>query len=175
VIARLSPILRLVRRNGYPEFVQKIGGKGVVITGVQPGAASTPSSTSSIGWLVAGQPLLPARGERLTLFWVGQLQVAGYRLHHHVFDGRALTPIPVEGLEHQLDPRRERHELVGTGADRMLLEAGIADLFDIFLRNDPPGAAGARIEGQKVGPRLVELEADVPRFSCPIASAVLAL
>jgi hypothetical protein len=28
--------------------------------------------------LVAGQPLLPARGERLTLFWVGQLQVAGF-------------------------------------------------------------------------------------------------
>ena len=28
--------------------------------------------------LVAGQPLLPARGERLLLFWVGQLQVAGF-------------------------------------------------------------------------------------------------
>ena len=28
--------------------------------------------------LVAGQPLLPARGERLTLFWVGELQVAGF-------------------------------------------------------------------------------------------------
>jgi drug/metabolite transporter (DMT)-like permease len=28
--------------------------------------------------LVPGQPLLPARGERLTLFWVGQLQVAGF-------------------------------------------------------------------------------------------------
>ena len=28
--------------------------------------------------LVAGKPLLPARGERLTLFWVGQLQVAGF-------------------------------------------------------------------------------------------------
>ena len=50
MIARLSPILRLVRRNGYPGFVQKIGRKGVVITGVQPGAASIPSSTSSIGW-----------------------------------------------------------------------------------------------------------------------------
>ena len=43
----------------------------------------------------------------------------------------------------------------------MLLEAGVADLFDIFLRNDPPGAAGARIEGQKIGPRLFELEADM--------------
>lgn len=28
--------------------------------------------------LATGQPLLPARGERLTLFWVGQLQVAGF-------------------------------------------------------------------------------------------------
>jgi len=25
-----------------------------------------------------GQPLLPVRGERLSLFWVGQLQVAGF-------------------------------------------------------------------------------------------------
>ena len=28
--------------------------------------------------VATGQPLLPARGERLTLFWVGQLQVAGF-------------------------------------------------------------------------------------------------
>src|SRR5207248_10914530 len=48
----------------------------------------------------------------------------------------------------------------------MFLEAGVADLFDVFLRNDPPGAAGARIEGQKVGPRLVELEADMPGIGC---------
>jgi drug/metabolite transporter (DMT)-like permease len=28
--------------------------------------------------LATRQPLLPARGERLTLFWVGQLQIAGF-------------------------------------------------------------------------------------------------
>jgi drug/metabolite transporter (DMT)-like permease len=30
--------------------------------------------------LVAKQPLLPYRGERMTLFWVGQLQVAGFMI-----------------------------------------------------------------------------------------------
>src|SRR5262245_45174917 len=48
----------------------------------------------------------------------------------------------------------------------MFLEAGVTDLFDIFLRDDPPSTAGARIEGQKVGPRLVELEADASSIGC---------
>src|SRR5215831_12916806 len=48
----------------------------------------------------------------------------------------------------------------------MLLEPSITDRFDVFLWNDPPGTAGARIEGQKVWPRLVEPEADMSGIGC---------
>src|SRR5256886_3849227 len=41
---------------------------------------------------------------------------------------RRLAPVAVERLQHELDARRERYELVGTGADRGLLEALVADL-----------------------------------------------
>jgi drug/metabolite transporter (DMT)-like permease len=36
------------------------------------------------------QPLLPVRGERLTLFWVGQLQVAGFLIFSII--GLAILP-----------------------------------------------------------------------------------
>src|SRR5215475_859058 len=48
----------------------------------------------------------------------------------------------------------------------MLREPGVADLFDVFLRNDPPSATGARIKGQKVGPRLLKLETDMSGIGC---------
>ena len=54
-----------------------------------------------------------------------------------------LAPVLVERLEDQLHARRERDELVGSGADRRLLEALVADLLDVLLGHDPAGAGGA--------------------------------
>ena len=65
-------------------------------------------------------------------------------------------------LHHELDARRERDEFVRPCPDRVLLETIVADLLDVFLRHDPAGAAGVRIEGQKVRPRFLQPEADMP-------------
>jgi hypothetical protein len=32
----------------------------------------------------------------------------------------------------------------------------VADLLDICFRDDPPGTGGAAVEGQEVGPRLLQ-------------------
>ena len=87
-------------------------------------------------------------------------------LHDQPLDARRLAPIPLEGLKHELDAGRERDEFIGTGTDRRLLERLVADLLDVFLRHDPAGAARIRIEVQKVGPRLFQLEADMLRIGC---------
>src|SRR5262244_326590 len=55
---------------------------------------------------------------------------------------RDFSPVAFEGLHDDLDTRRRADELVRPGADRRLLEALVADLFDIFLRHDPAGAGG---------------------------------
>ena len=73
---------------------------------------------------------------------------------------RHLAPVALVGLHDQLDARRVAHELVGAEADRMLLEALVSDLLDIFLRHDQPAPLRERaVEGHEVGPRLVEMEA----------------
>ena len=79
------------------------------------------------------------------------------------FTRRRLAPVLLEGLQHQLHARREGDELVGAGADRRLLEALVADLLHVLLRHDPAGAGGVGVEGQEVGPGLLEPEAHVLR------------
>ncbi len=85
-------------------------------------------------------------------------------LERELLHARRLAPVALEGLEQELDARRERDEAIGPGADRVLLEALLADLLDVFLGDDPAGARGRRaVEGHEVGPRLLELEADTGR------------
>ena len=55
-------------------------------------------------------------------------------------------------------------EAIGTGADRCLLEAIVADLGHVLARHDPGGTADAGIEGEKVGPRLLQPEPHVLRI-----------
>ena len=83
-------------------------------------------------------------------------------LHHDPLDGRVLAPIALERLQHQLDAGVERDELVGAGADRVLLVAVVADLLDVLLGDDPARPGGAAVKGQKVRPRLLELEPHMP-------------
>ena len=93
--------------------------------------------------LATGQPLLPARGERLTLFWVGQLQVAGFLIFSII--GLAILPagraivlaftmplwaIPI-GLFLWLEPLR-RAQLIGAAIGLaglvLFMNPGIVDL-----------------------------------------------
>jgi hypothetical protein len=78
----------------------------------------------------------------------------------------ALAPIALEGLENQLDPGVERNEFVRAGADRGLSVALVANLLHVFFGHNPARAACARIEGQKIGPWLGELEADMTGIGC---------
>src|SRR5262249_50679928 len=75
-------------------------------------------------------------------------------------DDWRLPPVPFVGLEHELDAGVEAHKPVGTGADRRLLEAVVADLLHVLLGHDPARARrrGA-VERHKVGPRLLEKKA----------------
>src|SRR5207237_10053518 len=76
-------------------------------------------------------------------------------------DARGLAPVAVEGLQDQLDPGCEAHELVGTGPDGRHAEAVVADLLDVLFGHDPRRAGGAgAVERHEVGPRLLELEAE---------------
>src|SRR5213596_1382303 len=76
---------------------------------------------------------------------------------------RRLAPVALEGFQHELDPRRERDELVGTGPDRRLPEPVLAHSLDI-LPGDDPGRARCRcaVERHEVRPRLLEPETDAP-------------
>src|SRR5206468_2743395 len=85
------------------------------------------------------------------------------RLEDQPLDVRGLSPVLVHGLEHELDARRERDEPIGTGADRVLLEALVADLRDVALRDDPSRPGRARVERKEIGPRLLQAEADARR------------
>ena len=71
---------------------------------------------------------------------------------------RHSAPVRLEGLQYQLDAGRERHEPVRAGAHRRLLVALVADLFDVLLGHDPAGAGRVRVEGEKVGPGLLQAE-----------------
>ena len=84
------------------------------------------------------------------------------RAEDEALDARRFAPIPLERLHHQFDARGERDKFVRPRPDRVLLETVVADLLDIFLRHDPARTAGARIKGQKVRPRFLQLEADMP-------------
>jgi hypothetical protein len=89
---------------------------------------------------------------------VSRVSSSGLRKLRHT---RRLEPVTLEGLEHELDARRERDEAIGPGSDRMLLEALLADLLDVFLGHDPAGAGGRRaVEGHEVGPGLLEAKTD---------------
>ena len=58
-------------------------------------------------------------------------------------------------------PRHVADELVRPEADRILLEAVVADLLEVLLRHDPAGAGDdTGVVVHEVGPRLVEREAD---------------
>src|SRR3989449_3746098 len=79
-------------------------------------------------------------------------------------DARRLAPVTVERLEDQFHPRGEADEPVGSGADRALLEAFLADTLDVLLGHDPAGARRRRpVERHEVGPRLLEEEPDPAR------------
>ena len=89
-----------------------------------------------------------------------------YHLEDQALYARRLAPILVEGLEDQLDTRRERDELVRPGADRRFLEPFVADLLDVGLGHDPACPCRAPVKCQKVRPRLLEPEADTARLGC---------
>ncbi len=76
---------------------------------------------------------------------------------------RSLTPVVVDGFEHELDARRERDESIGAGTDRRLLEAIVPDLRDVGLGHDPSRAGRARVEGEEIRPRLLEAKPDARR------------
>jgi len=84
----------------------------------------------------------------------------GDDLEHESLDRRDLAPVRLVGLHDQLDPDRVAHEPIGAQADRLLLEAFVADSLDVLLRHDPAGARGqGAIERHEIRERLVQLEA----------------
>ena len=85
--------------------------------------------------------------------------------HDEGLDARRLAPVLLVGLEHELHARLEGNEPVGTRPDRMLLEAVLADLLEVLLRDDPAGAGQKRaVERHEVRPRSLQTEADVIRI-----------
>src|SRR5207244_2241204 len=85
-------------------------------------------------------------------------------LEDEPLDARRLPPIALERLKRQLDAGSERDKLVGPSADRRLFEPVVADLLDVFFWNDPAGPGCGAVEHYKIGPRLLQLEADAPRI-----------
>jgi hypothetical protein len=77
-----------------------------------------------------------------------------------------VAPVRLEGLQHQLDAGRERNEPVRAGADGGLPESIVSDLRHVFAWHDPGSAGRARIEGEEVRPRLLQLDAHVIRCRC---------
>src|SRR5262249_49352807 len=85
--------------------------------------------------------------------------------HDQALDVRDVAPIPGVGFEHDLYAGGVAHEFVGAGADRVFAEAVVADLGEVFLRNDDAGGRGGRsVEGHEVRPRVLELKADRERI-----------
>ena len=84
----------------------------------------------------------------------------GDALHDEASDVGHVPPVARIRLHHHLDAGLVADELVGTGADRMLAEAVVADLGHVFLRDDEArGRRGGAVEGHEVRPRLGETEA----------------
>ena len=89
----------------------------------------------------------------------------GDAAHHQGLDVRHAPPIAGKGLQLDFDARLVADEFVGAGADRMLLEAVLADFGQIFLRHDDAGGARRRaVEGHEVGPRLLQMKAHDQRI-----------
>src|SRR6185436_15630574 len=63
-----------------------------------------------------------------------------HRLEDQALHARRLAPVPVDGLDHELDAWRERDEAIRAGADRRLLEPIVAHTLDVLLRDDPARA-----------------------------------
>ena len=62
-------------------------------------------------------------------------------------------------------PGLNETNLYGPAPTGRLLEALVADLLHVLLRHDPGRAGGGRrVEGQEVGPGLLEAEADAQRI-----------
>ena len=94
----------------------------------------------------------------------GARGLLGDAADHQALDARGLAPVAVEGLERELDPRLEAHELVRPGADGRLAEAVLADPLEVLLGHDPRRAGRARaVEGHEVRPRVLQVEADAAR------------
>src|SRR5512145_953517 len=87
----------------------------------------------------------------------------GYLSENEVSLPRGFPPVPVDRLQHELDTGRERDEPIGARADRTLLEPFVADLLDVFLGHDPPGAGRARVEREEIGPRRLQAKANTVR------------
>src|SRR5207247_6533520 len=80
-------------------------------------------------------------------------------LEDEPLDRRYLAPVSLVGFHDQLDPGRVAYESIGPEPDRLLLEAFVTDLLDVFLGHDPAGAGRQRsVEGHEIGEGLVELE-----------------
>jgi len=93
-------------------------------------------------------------------------ELVGHGPEHETLDAGALSPVLLVRIEHELHARIERDEPVRPGPHRGLLEALVTDLFDVFPRDDPRrSGCGRRVEGEKVGPRLLELKADAVRVN----------
>src|SRR5882672_2996191 len=84
----------------------------------------------------------------------------GYAFHNDAFDIRGMPPVRFIGLQDQFYARRMAHELIRAHTDRMLFEAVLPHLLQVFLGHDYPrcGRRGA-IEGHEVGPGLMHMEA----------------
>jgi len=84
----------------------------------------------------------------------------GDAAHDQRLDARHAPPILGKRLQHHFDARLGTDELVGPGADRVFLEALVADLAEVFFRDDDPGGGGGRaVERHEVGPRRLQMEA----------------
>ena len=98
-----------------------------------------------------------------------QHQRAGRRLGHAAHDQgldvRHAAPIAGKGLQHDLDAGLGADEFVRAGADRVLLEAVIADFRHVFLRHDDAGGGrGRAVERHEIGPRLLQVKPHDPRI-----------
>jgi len=80
-------------------------------------------------------------------------------------DGWRFAPVSLVGLQHQLHPRLEGHEPVGSRPHRGFLETVLADFLHVFLGHDP-GRAGGRSgeERHEVEPGFLEAEAHLVRI-----------
>ena len=61
-------------------------------------------------------------------------------------------------------PGSNETNLYGPAPIGRLPEAVVADLFDVFARHDPTGTGGAGVEGEEVGPWLLQFDPYMQRI-----------